>query len=250
MKRVAGLILLLAVLVLVVVSSFSVYIDMQKNTGAVPSALLAGFTSIQPRSIAYAGPESDEHCRQAYLFLKSHTGVRFIAEDHDSRYNPETNIVYLTDTALLENAVEAAHEFGHALDRSLQEGNEIYFSRQETFTQAYGADCRRLEQSFRIQTLFETEAYRNLAISDILFAVFAQNDGMTSVLTASYEAAGVPYWRHEKEYLLDPDHRQTEVFADIFTVFLSDDEDAKTFLKEHFPNSTEVLLCEVQNREW
>lgn len=250
MKRFAGLILLLAALALVVVGSFFVYIYMQKNTGAVSSALLAGFTSIQPRSVSYAGHGSDEHCRQVYFFLKSHTGVHFIEEDAASRYNPAKNIVYLTDTALLENSAEAAHEFGHVLDRYLHEGNEIYFSGQDDFSRAYEMDCQQMESSFQTQTLFESEAYRNLAVSDILFAVFSQDAGVTSVLAASYEAAGVPYWRHEEDYLRDPEHRQTEVFADLFSVFLSDDEDAKAFLKEHFPNSTEVLLCEVRNRKW
>lgn len=250
MKRFAGLVLLLAVLVLAVILSYFIYIYMRKDTGAVPSALLAGFSSLYPYGVTYAGSGSDAAFRQAYDYLKSHTKVHFIAENANSRYDPAKNLVYLTDEALLENSAEAAHEFGHALDRYLCAEKGKYFSQQETFSGAYAEDCLLMQQEFEPQTLFETEIYQNLAVSDLLFAVFYEDAATTTVLTASYDASGAPYWRHNADYWKEMGNRQTEVFADIFSIFLSDDEDAKTFVKTFLPRSCEVLTLAVEGKKW
>lgn len=250
MKRVARLFLLLLFLAAAVTGSFYLYLYTHRNSGAVASALLAGFTSISPYKVAYAGPDSDPLCRQAYAFVKNNTGVCFIENGDSSRYNPQENIVYLTEKALLTDSVEAVHEFGHALDRYLNGEESGYFSRGETFSQAYALDCARMQESFQAQDLFEAETYRNLAISDILFSVFYQDTAMTNTLIASYNASGVPYWRHDENYMSDLEKRQTEVFADIFVVLLSDDEQAQNFIQEFLPESKEVLHCAVSKREW
>lgn len=250
MRRIVSLLLLLLLLSSIVVASYCWYVCVQKNSGAVPSALLAGFTSLNPYTIRYAGTDSNEACLQAYLFLKRSTDVHWIGDSADSCYSPGDNIVYLTHTAFMENSAEAAHEFGHVLDRCLYGENAGYFSRQVTFSQAYAADCADMQSSFHMQDLFETEVYRNLAVSDILFAVFYEDGATTKTLAASYDAAGVPYWRHETEYMAGLGERQTEVFADIFTIYLSDDALAKQFAQMHLPRCTEVLLCAVESRSW
>lgn len=250
MRRIASFLLLLLLLSSVVVGSYSIYIYLRRNSGAVPSALLAGFTSLNPYTVLYAGTESDDACRQAYEYLKNTTGVCLIADSESSRYNPNDNVVYLTMQALQENTVEAAHEFGHALDRHLY-GEEVgYFSRQEAFTRAYEADCIHMARAFRAQDLFETQAYRNLAVSDILFAVFYEDSATTQTLVASYDAAGVPYWRHETEYMSGLEKRQTEVFANLFAIFLSDDAQAKQFAKTYLPNSVQEFLEAVSRKIW
>ena len=250
MKRMTSLFFLLMLLSAIVVGSYCGYVCMRQNSGAVPSALLAGFTSLNPYTVVYAGTDSDKDCRQAYLFLKDNTGVCLIDDPADSRYNPIDNVVYLTHAAFMENSAEAAHEYGHALDRCLYGEKRGYYSRQAAFAQAYAADCAEMRNTFQAQELFETEAYRNLAVSDILFAVFYDDSVTTKILTASYDTAGVPYWRHETEYMAGLQERQTEVFADIFTVFLSDDAPAKQFVQTYLPLSTEEVLGMVRNRSW
>lgn len=250
MKRIASLFVLLLFLAVAVAGSFCLYVCIQRDSGAVPSALLAGFTSLHPRTISYAGKDSEEDCLTAYLFLKRHTEVRFIENLSASRYNPNENVVYLTKTAFLTDSAEAVHEFGHALDKYLYGEEAGYFSRQPAFSQAYAADCAYMRSTFQIQDLFETEAYRNLAVSDILFALLYEDAEATQTLKASYDTAGVPYWRHEEEYLSELEKRQTEVFADIFTVFLSDDEDAKHFLRSYLPASSAELIGKVTSRSW
>lgn len=250
MKRFVGLVLLLVVLALAAIISFFIYVCIRKDTGAVSSALIAGISSFYPYSVTYGGAGSETAFRKAYFFLKSHTKVQFITEIGDSRYNPANNLVYLTDQSLLEDSAEAAHEFGHALDRYLCGEQTDYFSRQKTFSCAYAADCSGMQRTFEMQTLFETSAYRNLAISDILFAVFYEDQEATAVLTASYDASGVSYWRHEEDYWEDLENRQTEVFADLFSIFLSDDEDAKEFVKTFFPHSCEKVIFQVEKKAW
>lgn len=250
MKRIAGVLVLVLLLSAVVAGSFGLYVYMHRDSGAVPSALLAGFTSLNPRTVSYAGQDSEEHCLEAYRYLKSHTSIRFVEDLSDSRYNPNENLVYLTDTALLTDSAEAVHEFGHALDRHLYGEAPGYFSRQASFSQAYAADDAYMQRTFLIQDLFETEAYRNLAVSDILFAMLYENAEATKTLTASYDTAGVPYWRHEKAYMMELEKRQTEVFADIFTIFLSDDKAAKQFLQRYLPASSAKLLEAVRGQVW
>lgn len=250
MKQIASSLFLFLFLSAVVVGSFCLYVCMQRDSGAVPSALLAGFTSLNPRIVSYAGEASEGYCLKAYRFLKSHTAVQFIENLSASRYNPNENLVYLTDTAFLTDSVEAVHEFGHALDRYLYGEKPGYFSRQQSFSQAYATDYTYMQDNFLIQDLFETEAYRNLAISDILFAVFYEDTTATATLAASYNTAGVPYWQHEAGYMSNLEKRQTEVFADIFTIFLSDDEEAKQFLWTYLPASSAKLLDAVRGKAW
>lgn len=250
MRRIASFMLLVLLLSSVVVGSYGIYIYLRRNSGAVPSALLAGFTSLNPYTVLYAGAESDEACRQAYEHLKTTTGVCLIADSASSRYNPNDNVVYLTNRALQEDTVEAAHEFGHALDRCLY-GEEVgYFSRQEAFARAYEADCIHMDRTFYTQDLFETTAYRNLAVSDILFAVFYEDTATTQTLVASYDAAGVPYWRHESEYMSGLEKRQTEVFANLFAIFLSDDAQAKRFVRTYLPNSVQEFQEALNRKVW
>lgn len=253
MKRLTSLFCLLFLMSVVVSGSYCIYIYVCREKGAVPSALLAGFTSLNPRTINYANSASEENCLCAYSFLKSRTKVCFVQNTADSCYNPNQDVVYLTEDSLSGDSAEAAHEFGHVLDRYLydEDGDEAgYFSRQESFSLAYEADQIHMEELFRTQDLFETEAYRNLAVSDILFAFFYEDADTTGILTASYDAAGVPYWRHERAYMAVLEKRQTEVFADIFVIFLSDDAQAKDFVQTYLPNSSRMLLDEVKTRRW
>lgn len=250
MKRLASFLVRLLFLAVVVAGSFSFYVGLHRDSGAVPSALLAGFTSLNPRTVSYAGEGSEKCCLEAYYYLKSHTSVQIIENLSDSRYNPNENLVYLTEPALLTDSAEAVHEFGHALDRHLYGERPGYFSRQEAFSQAYAADHAYMQQTFLIQDLFKTQAYRNLAVSDILFAMLYENAEATKTLTSSYDTAGVPYWRHEKAYMSEQEKRQTEVFADIFTIFLSDDEAAKRFLQTYMPASSELFLDTVGSQVW
>lgn len=248
MKRLARLMLLLLLLLTVVVGSFYAYVRLQKESGAVPSALLAGITSIRPYRVSYAGPESDAACLAAYRFIKSRTNVQYIEDGTDSRYVSGKNTVYLTREAVWQDTVEAVHEFGHALDNYLKGDATGYFSRQDGFANAYAADCAEMRKSFRVEALFTTDAYRNLAVSDMLFAAFYEEEEMTRVLYASYNATGVSYWHHERSYMSRQEKRQTEVFADAFAILLSDDEQAKRFLYRWFPASTGQLMQAVKEK--
>lgn len=250
MKRVACLFVLLLILAVVVIGSFYGYVRTQRDNGAVSSALLAGFTSLSPHPITYGEETSDPSCRQAYHYLKGHTGVCLIEDSGSSRFSPKENTVYLPHADFSADTAASAHEFGHALDWFLRGESPQYYSRQETFSHAYAADCSRMQETFLVQRLFETEAYRNPAVSDILFAVFYGNEEMTRVLTASYNTAGVSYWQHEESYMRELHNRQTEVFADIFTIWLSDDAEAKAFLQTFLPQSSRTLLEQVQTQRW
>lgn len=250
MRRLGSLILMTVMLLAVVVGSFYTYVCLRSDSGAVPSALLAGITSISPYHVSYAGPESQESCLAAYRYVKQHTAVQWIEDSADSRYVSSKNTVYLTRDAFAQDTVEAVHEYGHALDRYLHGEENGYFSRREAFADAYAADCAAMQKDFQAQELFCGEAYRNLAVSDMLFAVFRDDSEMTQVLFASYNATGVSYWYHETEYLSRQENRQTEVFADIFAVLLSDDEEAKRFLKCWFPASTAQLIQAVEEKKW
>lgn len=250
MRRFAYLLLLLCLLATIVVGSFSIYLYSFRNTNAVPSSYLAGFLSMVPYKVHYAVSESDASCLQAYQYIKQTTRVNFIQDKADSRYSLQNNLVYLTDSAVLYDSVEAAHEYGHALDRYLYGQDFGYFSRQPSFTQAYASDCRNMQSSFSIDGLFRTKAYRNLAVSDILFAVFYDDSERTDALIASYTIAGSPYWRHEDDYMAGLTNRQTEVFANIFSILLSDDEAAKNFLETCFPTCKEEILCSIKAKKW
>ena len=250
MKRVAYLTLLLLLLTSLVVGSFAMYLYSRRDTGAVPSAYLAGLASLKPYEVHYAGPDSDAVCLRAYHYIKSSSAVRFIAKEANSRYSLQDNLVYLTDDSVLYDSIEAVHEFGHALDRALCDQDCDYFSRQSTFTDAYATDCLAMQDTFHIDGLFRTEAYRNLAVSDIVFAVFYGDTKRTDALTASYITAGTPYWRHEDDYMADLANRQTEVFANLFTILLSDDDTAKKFLETYFPTCKDEIFCSIKAKKW
>lgn len=250
MRRLASLVLLLMMLAAVVTISFYAYVKVRGQSGAVPSALLAGITSISPYRVNYAEEESHRVCLAAYQYVKSRTRVEWIGDSADSCYVSSRNTVYLTQESVVGDTIEAVHEYGHALDHWLYGEKNGYFSRQEGFANAYAADCAGMREKFRVEELFQTQAYRNLAVSDMLFAVFCDDPEFIQVLSASYDAAGVPYWHHEKEYLEREENRQTEVFADIFTILLSDDTQAKSFLESWFPVSTRYLLQAVEEKMW
>lgn len=248
MRRLASLFLLLTMLAVVVTGSFYAYVKVHEQNGAVPSALLAGITSISPYRVNYAKEESHRACLAAYRYVKSHTRIEWIGDSADSCYVSSRNTVYLTRKSVAGDTIEAVHEYGHALDRWLHGVQNGYFSHREGFTNAYAADCAGMRETFRVEKLFQTQAYRNLAVSDILFAVFCDDPAVTQILFASYNAAGVPYWHHEKEYLKNEENRQTEVFAGIFTILLSDDTQAKSFLERWFPASTVQLVQAVEEK--
>lgn len=250
MRRLFSLVLMLTMLAAVVTGSFYAYVMVYGQSGAVSSALLAGITSISPYRVKYAKEESHQTCLEAYRYVKSRTRVEWIEDSADSCYVSSKNTVYLTRESVTDDTIEAVHEYGHALDRWLYGERNGYFSRQEGFTNAYAADCAEMREKFRVEELFRTQAYRNLAVSDMLFAVFCDDPVVTQILYASYNAAGVPYWHHAKEYLENEENRQTEVFADIFTILLSDDTQAKSFLENWFPASTGQLVLAVEEKLW
>lgn len=246
MKRLFSLLFLFCLIPISVFASCLLYLYLYRDTGAVPSALLAGVTTIGSYEVTCAGPESDAACLRAYRKLKETTGICLIQNRSDSRFNCTENLVYLTQEDFARDSMEAVHEYGHALDRALFGGGTGYFSRQEPFAAAYDADTHTMRQCFDVEDFFRGEAFRNPAVSDILFASFYEECEVTAVLTASYQAAGTPYWRHETEYMSEENHRRTEVFADIFVILLSDDEQAKNFLQAFFPVCTEQLLENVK----
>lgn len=250
MKRLANFLMLCLLLTFVVVASFFGYVYVYRDTGAVSSALLAGFTSLSPYPVSYAGPKSQESCLDAYCFLKKNTKVCLIERLEDSRYVCGDNTVFLTADSWQNDTVEAVHEFGHALDRYLYGTTVGYYSRQERFSDAYASDCVTMQRSFQFDDLFETQTYRNLPVSDILFTVFFEDIDASRILEASYKTAGVPYWRHEQEYLSKAENRQTEVFANIYAVLLSDNEEAKSFLRQNLPASTKCLVRAVEAQAW
>lgn len=250
MKRLANFLMLCLLLTFVVVASFFGYVYVHRDTGAVSSALLAGFTSLSPYPVSYAGPKSQESCLDAYCFLKKNTKVCLIERLEDSRYVCGDNTVFLTADSWQNDTVAAVHEFGHALDRYLYGTTVGYYSRQERFSDAYASDCVTMQRSFQFDDLFETQTYRNLPVSDILFTVFFEDSDASRILEASYKTAGVPYWRHEQEYLSKAENRQTEVFANIYAVLLSDNEEAKSFLRQNLPASTKCLVRAVEAQAW
>lgn len=248
MRRLARLVFLLMMLAAVVTGSFYAYVKARGQSGAVPSALLAGIASIRPYRVNYAGEESHQVCLAAYGYVKKHTQVEWIENSNDSCYVSSRNTVYLTRESVTGDTIEAVHEYGHALDRWLHGAQNGYFSRQEGFANAYASDCAEIREKFRVEELFQTQAYRNRAVSDMLFAVFFEDPLVTQVLFVSYNASGVPYWHHEKEYLEKAENRRTEVFADIFTILLSNDTQAKAFLESWFPASTGQLVLAVEEK--
>ena len=247
MKRLLTFLLLLSSLAATAVGSCFLYVFLHRDTGAVPSALLAGVTTLSSYKVRYAGPESDGACLRAYRQIKETTRVRLIEDQADSRYNCAENLVYLTPEDAALDSVAAVHEYGHALDRALYGQGAGYFSRQPAFEEAYAADLAGMPVVFDIEAFFRGESFRNLAVSDILFAVLYEEEAASDVLEASYQAAGIPYWRHETEYMASEEHRRTEVFADIFTILLSDDTQAKAFLQSFLPASTAQLQRRVES---
>ena len=250
MKRIVCLLFMLLLLSTIIVDSFALYLYSRQESGAVPSAYIASITALKPYEVHYAVSDSDVDCLRAYQYIKSNTAVRFIKDSSDSRYSLQDNIVYLTDDAVLYDSIESAHEFGHSLDRYLYGQGQDYFSRQSAFTDAYATDCQNMQTSFRINDFFQTQAYRNLAVSDILFAVFYGDSERTNTLIASYITAGCPYWRHEDDYMAGLQNRQTEVFANLFAILLSDDVSAKKFLESYFPACKEEILCIIKAKKW
>lgn len=246
MKRLFSLLFLFCLIPLSVFASCLLYLYLHRDTGAVPSALLAGVTAIGSYEVTCAGPKSDAACLRAYCKIKETTDICLIQDQADSRFNCGENRVYLTQEDFARDSIEAVHEYGHALDRALFGGGTGYFSRQVSFAAAYDTDTHTMQQCFDMEEFFRGEAFRNPAVSDILFAAFCEDSESTAVLSASYQAAGTLYWRHETDYMAEEDHRRTEVFADIFVILLSDDEPAKAFLQAFFPVCTAQLLENVK----
>lgn len=250
MKRIASFVLLLALLSTVVVGSFYLYVYLQRDTGAVSTAFWAGFSSMSPHKIEYAVPESEPACLRAYMYVRQSTNVHFIADEADSHYVCAEDTVYTTQAAVLKNAIEAVHEFGHALDRKLNGETVGFYSRQPTFTQSYANDVAWMTKTFRPEELFRTPVYRNPAVSDILFCCFFDNREITGILDASYRTAGVTYWQHDRDYMADPENRQTETFANLFSILLSDDEPSKEFVRTYLPGCTAQILDALEKAPW
>lgn len=250
MKKVAGLVLLLALFSAVVVGSFYVYVYIHRDTGAVSTAFLAGFTSLNPHKICYAVPESEPACLRAYTYVRQNTKVHFIEDKADSHYVCTQDTVYTTDEAVLNHEIEAVHEYGHAVDRQLNGETVGFYSREPSFTQSYADDVALMTNKFCPEELFRTQAYRNPAVSDILFCCFFDDREITEILEASYRTAGVSYWQHDRDYLANPENRQTETFANLFTILLSDDASSKEFVRTYLPGCTEQILDALEKAPW
>ena len=235
-------------LALCIVLSFGVYAGLYRRRGAAPEALLASLIPAGTRTLCFDGTQSNPDCRLLFELVRQTAEVVFVQEVAQSRYDPLANRVYITTRMAEDMTAEAVHEYGHAVDRYLGslDGDCAYYSQSPTFTRAYQNDQSLVCRDLDIGDVFSTSAFRNPAISDILFTLFASRPTAQDALLASYRCAGVTFWRHDREYLADTGNRLTEIFADIFLILVSDDEAAKSFLYAYLPQCTGAVLCAVE----
>ncbi len=235
-------------LVVCVALSFGVYAGLHRRKGAAPKALLASLIPAGTRTLCFDGVQANPDCQLLFDLVRQTTDVAYVQDATQSRYDPRRDLVYMTSQMAEDVTAEAVHEYGHAVDRYLgsRDGGCAYYSQGPAFAQAYQSDQALVYRDLEPGDVFSTSAFRNPAVSDILFALFASHPSEQDVLLASYRCAGVTFWRHDEEYLADAGHRLTEVFADIFLILISDDEAAKSFLYAYLPQCTGSLLCAAE----
>lgn len=235
-------------LALCITLSFGVYAGLHRRRGAAPAALLAGLVPAGNPTLCFDGTLANPDCLLLLDLIRRTTAVSFVQDAAQCRYDPCNDVVYLTKQMTESLTAEAVHEYGHAVDRYLgsQDGNCAYYSHSTAFSVAYQGDQALVLESLEPGDVFHSSAFRNPAVSDILFALFADQPSVQGTLLASYRCAGVTFWRHDEQYLSAMSNRLTEVFADIFLILVSDDESAKSFLYAYLPQCTGAALCAAE----
>lgn len=158
-------------------------------------------------------------------------------------YNLRDRVIRM-DPALKDDeyAEIFSHEYGHLVDHNLDRP-----SNTREFRDTMNKDLAQYDRStdggsenfeHMLDALLHSEVAYDRAVSDILSALF-KND---PEIRKRFDNEAIVYYGHANEYWDCPGARESEVFANIFSLAAQGNTESCEFIKTYFPNTWDQVM--------
>jgi len=158
--------------------------------------------------------------------------------DERSHYNPISKQIRMDAIYNNDDYAEAfCHEYGHFADN--MKGN---ISQTLDFKDAICEDLKAYDKStakgilnFKcmVENLINSEAINEMTVSDCLSAFFCNDLDIIQ----KYQDEKTVYYFHDNNYWSTYGNRESEIFANFFSMTAQNLEDSCNFIKNHFPST-------------
>ena len=152
-----------------------------------------------------------------------------------SHYNPNTDIIFMEEEFENDEYAEVfCHELGHYIDDQME-----WASENKAFSDALQQDVEiysdnKEKTSSMLKDLFsEDDIIESKEVSDIISAVFLNDKDVVT----RFENEQEDYYHHSNKYWEKGKNRENELFANMYSLYISNNPVTIGFTENRFPNT-------------